>query len=155
MYNPMQSKYENLMQQKQMIEQQMQMIQQYQNPMPPININNQITPQSGNYDFNGKWVSTEQEARNISNTNLPTIMFSKDEQVFYMKDMNGTFRKYTYSEVLEKTEFSVDERINGLESKINSILNALGVNGNEQINIQSNGEYDKQSTDANNKSAAK
>lgn len=151
MYNPIQAKYENLMQQKQMIENQMQMLQSYN--VPPININNQISQPSGNYDFNGKWVSTEQEARNISNTNLPTIMFAKDEQIFYMKDMSGTFRKYSYSEIEERVEPTVDDRINGLETKLNSILNALGVNGNEQVNIQSND--GEQSSDANTKSDAK
>lgn len=155
MYNPMQSKYENLMQQKQIIEQQMQMIQQYQNPMPPININNQITPQGGNYDFNGKWVNTEQEARNISNSNLPTIMFAKEEQIFYMKDLNGTFRKYSYQEVVEQAETSADERINSLEMKINSLLNALGVKENEQVDIQLDGQHEQQSINANHKSNAK
>ena len=52
-YNPAQARIDSLMQQRQMIDQQIQQVQQYAN-IPPININNQITPQQqGNFDFNG------------------------------------------------------------------------------------------------------
>ena len=66
-YNPAQARIDSLMQQRQMIDQQIQQVQQYAN-IPPININNQITPQQqGNFDFNGKWVNNEQEAKNFAN----------------------------------------------------------------------------------------
>ena len=66
MYNPMQQRMEQLLNQKQMIEQQMQMLQQFQSQVPPININNQLTPQIGNYDFNGKWVLFQPEITRIN-----------------------------------------------------------------------------------------
>lgn len=82
-YNPAQARIDSLMQQRQMIDQQIQQVQQYAN-IPPININNQITPQQqGNFDFNGKWVNDEQEARNFANANLPTILFDNNKSIFY------------------------------------------------------------------------
>ena len=51
-YNPMQARADSLMQQRQMIDSQLQQLQQFSN-VPPININNQITPQpQSNFDFN-------------------------------------------------------------------------------------------------------
>ena len=54
MYNPINDRINNLMNQKQMIESQLQNIQQLAN-IPPININNQITPNMALNDFNGNW----------------------------------------------------------------------------------------------------
>ena len=65
MYNPINDRINNLMNQKQMIESQLQNIQQLAN-IPPININNQITPNMALNDFNGKWVNNEQEAEVIN-----------------------------------------------------------------------------------------
>ena len=80
-YNPMQARADSLMQQRQMIDSQLQQLQQFSN-VPPININNQITPQpQSNFDFNGKWVSDESEAKGISNNNLPLILFDKNSKV--------------------------------------------------------------------------
>lgn len=124
-YNPMQARADSLMQQKQMIEQQLQQLQQFN--VPPININNQITPASqGNFDFNGKWVSGEQEARQFANSNLPTILFDNNEPVFYMKNMDGSFKKFRFSEIVEQPQVSADSRIEALESKMDAILGALG-----------------------------
>lgn len=127
-YNPMQARADSLMQQKQMIEQQLQQLQQYSN-IPPININNQITPTSQqSYDFNGKWVNNEQEARQFANTNLPTILFDNNEPIFYMKNMDGSFKKFRFSEIVEQEKPSADSRIDALEGKMNAILDALGKN---------------------------
>lgn len=127
-YNPMQARADSLMQQKQMIEQQLQQLQQYSN-IPPININNQITPTSQqSYDFNGKWVNNEQEARQFANSNLPTILFDNNEPIFYMKNMDGSFKKFRFSEIVEQEKPSADSRIDALEGKINAILDALGKN---------------------------
>lgn len=127
-YNPMQARADSLMQQKQMIEQQLQQLQQYSN-IPPININNQITPTSQqSYDFNGKWVNNEQEARQFANTNLPTILFDNNEPIFYMKNMDGSFKKFRFTEIIEQEKPSADSRIDALEGKMNAILDALGKN---------------------------
>ena len=81
MFNPYQ---DNLIKQKAMIEQQLQQL----NQVPPININNQFSqpqlPQQNNFDFNGKWVSSENEARQTVNNNLPLILFDKENPLFYM-----------------------------------------------------------------------
>lgn len=127
-YNPMQARADSLMQQKQMIEQQLQQLQQYSN-IPPININNQISPTSQqSYDFNGKWVNNEQEARQFANTNLPTILFDNNEPIFYMKNMDGSFKKFRFTEIIEQEKPSADSRIDALEGKMNAILDALGKN---------------------------
>lgn len=78
MYNPINDRINNLMNQKQMIESQLQNIQQLAN-IPPININNQITPNMGLNDFNGKWVNNEQEARNMMVNGLPSIMLDRND----------------------------------------------------------------------------
>ena len=78
MYNPINDRINNLMNQKQMIESQLQNIQQLAN-IPPININNQITPNMALNDFNGKWVNNEQEARNMMVNGLPSIMLDRND----------------------------------------------------------------------------
>ncbi len=95
MYNPINDRINNLMNQKQMIESQLQTIQQMAN-IPPININNQITPNMALNDFNGKWVNNEQEARNMMVNGLPSIMLDRNDSVFYMKSLDGSFKKYRF-----------------------------------------------------------
>lgn len=122
MYNPYQSRLESLMQQRSMIDNQLNSLQQYQQ-MPNININN-MTP-TGNYDFNGRWVNSAEEAKNLANNNLPSIFLDRNNPVFYMKNMDGTFRTFKFEEVIEQPQPNNDERINALEDKLNTILNAL------------------------------
>lgn len=135
MYNPMQQRMEQLLNQKQMIEQQMQMIQQFQTQVPPININNQLTPQIGNYDFNGKWVDSEEQARNIANNNLPLILFDNNNPIFYMKQVNGDFKKYSFSEIIDQPKESIENKVNDLEDKLNRLLENL--QGKEVSNDES------------------
>lgn len=122
MFNPYQSRMDSLLQQKQMLEQQMTALQQYQQ-MPNININNM--PQPNNFDFNGRWVNSKDEAMGVANNNLPLIMFDRNNPIFYMKNMDGTFRTFKFEEVLKQPQINNDARIDALESKINTILNAL------------------------------
>lgn len=122
MYNPYQSRLDSLMQQRNMIDNQLNSLQQYQQ-MPNININN-MTP-TGNYDFNGRWVNSAEEAKNLANNNLPSIFLDRNNPIFYMKNMDGTFRTFKFEEVLEQPQINNDARIDALESKINTILNAL------------------------------
>ncbi len=123
MYNPMQSQLDRITQQRQMLEQQEQILrqnmQQYQ--MPPININNQITPSAyGTYDFGCKWINDESEANNLPNN---VIGFYKNDPIFIMSG-----KKFRFSEIVEQSTISVDEKINTLESKINTILERLSEN---------------------------
>ena len=122
MFNPYQSRMDSLLQQKQMLEQQMTALQQYQQ-MPNININNM--PQPNNFDFNGRWVDSKDEAMGVANNNLPLIMFDRNNPIFYMKNMDGSFKTFRFEEVLEQPQINNDARIDALESKINTILNAL------------------------------
>lgn len=122
MYNPYQSRLESLMQQRSMIDNQLNSLQQYQQ-MPNININN-MTP-TGNYDFNGRWVNSAEEAKNLANNNLPSIFLDRNNPLFYMKNMDGTFRTFKFEEVIDQPQPNNDERINALEDKLNTILNAL------------------------------
>lgn len=125
-YNPAQSRVDSLLQQRQMIDQQIQSLQQYTN-IPPININNQISPQTqGNFDFNGKWVNNEQEARNFANANLPTILFDNNDSIFYMKSMDGSFKKFKFEEITEEKQSDpLEERINGIEKKMDEFISSL------------------------------
>jgi hypothetical protein len=122
MFNPYQSRMDSLLQQKQMLEQQMTALQQYQQ-MPNININNM--PQPNNFDFNGRWVNSKDEAMGVANNNLPLIMFDRNNPIFYMKNMDGSFKTFRFEEVLEQPQINNDARIDALENKINTILNAL------------------------------
>ena len=122
MFNPYQSRMDSLLQQKQMLEQQMTALQQYQQ-IPNININNM--PQPNNFDFNGRWVNSKDEAMGVANNNLPLIMFDRNNPIFYMKNMDGSFKTFRFEEVLEQPQINNDARIDALENKINTILNAL------------------------------
>ena len=122
MFNPYQSRMDSLLQQKQMLEQQMTALQQYQQ-MPNININNM--PQPNNFDFNGRWVNSKDEAMGVANNNLPLIMFDRNNPIFYMKNMDGSFKTFRFEEVLEQPQINNHARIDALENKINTILNAL------------------------------
>lgn len=129
MYNPTQSQYNSLLQQEQNLQRQRQLLEQqmqYQQ-IPPININNMTAPMpAGNFDFNGKWVSNEQEARQTINNNLPLILFDKDNPVFYMKNTDGSFKTFRFEEVVEqKQDTALESKVNALEDKINLILNAI------------------------------
>lgn len=122
MFNPYQSRMDSLLQQKQMLEQQMTALQQYQQ-MPNININNM--PQPNNFDFNGRWVNSKDEAMGVANNNLPLIMFDRNNPIFYMKNIDGSFKTFRFEEFLEQPQINNDARIDALENKINTILNAL------------------------------
>ena len=133
-YNPAQARIDSLMQQRQMIDQQIQQVQQYAN-IPPININNQITPQQqGNFDFNGKWVNDEQEARNFANANLPTILFDNNKSIFYMKSLDGTFKKFRFEEITEDTSNSIENRVDGIEKKLDELIGALSNHQDKLMN---------------------
>lgn len=127
-FNPYnQNRLDNLMQQKNMIEQQIQSLQQMQ--VPPININNNIpsnnmTPQT-NYDGNFKWVDGEEQARQVANNNLPLILFDNNNPIFYMKNVDGTFKKYQFTEIIDQPQESMEDKINALEGKFNALLKRL------------------------------
>lgn len=115
MYNPMQSRLEQLNQQKQMIEQQMQMLQGYQ--MPPININNQITPTPTNYDFGCKWINDDNEVNSLPNN---VIGFYKNEPIFVMSG-----KKFKFSEIINQPTSIADEKYDALERQIKAITERL------------------------------
>ena len=115
MYNPMQSRLEQLNQQKQMIEQQMQMLQGYQ--MPPIIINNQITPTPTNYDFGCKWINDDNEANSLPNN---VIGFYKNEPIFVMSG-----KKFKFSEIINQPTSIADEKYDALERQIKALTERL------------------------------
>ena len=117
-YNPMQSRVDSLMQQKAMIEQQLQSLQQMN--VPNININNiPSNPTPSNFDFNGKWVDGEEQARNVANNNLPLILFDNNNPVFYMKNMDGAFKKFKFEEIKEEKE-QITDGLNGILADVES-----------------------------------
>lgn len=122
--NPMQSRMDSLAQQKQMIEQQMNALSQYS--VPPININNQVTPlPQNNFDFNGKWVDNEEQAKQFASIEKPLILFDNNNPIFYMKNTDGSLKKYTFTEVIEEPKPDVEKKVLALEEKMDMILNAL------------------------------
>ena len=142
-YNPIQARIDSLMQQKQMIEQQMNSLQGM--GMPAININNNTTPSqpSVNYDGNFKWVDGEEQAKQIANNNLPLILFDNNNPMFYMKNVDGSFKKFRFEEIIDapvqNTDPQLETRMTALEGKLNDILTALsGQPAPTQTNTQTN-----------------
>ena len=140
-YNPIQARIDSLMQQKQMIEQQMNSLQGM--GVPAININNNTTPSqpSVNYDGNFKWVDGEEQAKQIANNNLPLILFDNNNPMFYMKNVDGSFKKFRFEEIidapLQNTDPQLETRMTALEGKLNDILTALsGQSAPTQTNTQ-------------------
>ena len=127
MYNQINDRINDLMNQKQMIESQLQNIQQLAN-IPPININNQITPNMGLNDFNGKLVNNEQEARNMIVNGLPIIMLDRNDSVFYMKSLDGSFKKYRFQEETEPKKDNIEQRLDKLEAMILSLTSGTNIN---------------------------
>lgn len=130
-YNPVQNRVDNLLRQKELIDQQIQSLQQMS--IPNININNIPNQLPQNiYDFNGKWVDNETQAKQIANGNLPLILFDNNSSLFYMKGIDGSFRKFKFEEIIDQEE-NATSRIDELENKLNTIINALNSKSNEQI----------------------
>ena len=120
-----------------MIEQQLQQM----NQIPPININNQFSqlPQQTNFDFNGKWVANENEAKQTASNNLPLILFDKEQPLFYMKSNDWTLKKYSFVEVNEvKKNDDLEMKVNQLDNKLNRLLKALGEEKENEPTNQSN-----------------
>ena len=121
-YNPMQTRVDSLMQQKQMIDQQLQSLQQMN--VPPININNMTMPQNAvSNDGNFKWVENSAEAKQLA-TNSPFIFMDKNEPKFYMND-NGSLKTFRFEEVIEPVETSNNDRIDKLEGKLNDLIGVI------------------------------
>lgn len=124
MYNPINDRINNLMNQRQAIENQIASLQQMAN-VPPININNQITPNTNPNDFNARWVNNEQEARNMMIT-TPSIFLDRNDSLFYMKTPDGSFKKYRFTE--EQQSDSVEQRITRLETILSDFINKSNTN---------------------------
>ena len=121
-YNPMQSRAESLMQQRQMIDQQLQSLQQMN--VPPININNMTMPQNAvSNDGNFKWVENSAEAKQLA-TNSPFIFMDKNEPKFYMND-NGNLKTFKFEEVVEPVKTNDNERMDALEGKLNDLIGVI------------------------------
>lgn len=128
-YDPLQSRRDMLLQQRQMIENQLNSLNQMNN-LPPININNNMsTPsQLQNYDGNFKWVDNEEQAKQIANNNLPLILFDNNQPIFYMKNTDGSFKKFQFSEVKisqPNDDNQLRKEIDIMNEKINNIIDVL------------------------------
>lgn len=116
------------MQQRQMIEQQLQSLQNMS--VPPININNNMTPSlpTMDYDFNGKWVENEDQARKLQAQNKPLVSFDNNKPMLYTTAPDGTFRKFQMVEVVDEPpqDNIMESRMSNLENKLDRLLTALG-----------------------------
>lgn len=109
-YNPymanfMQNRMESLQRQRADIDNQISMMNQQMGQQPPIQqtfiTNPQPQEQQGmQFDFKGKWVASEQEARSISN-NIPLLLLDENDSKFYMKDAQGGLRAFKFEEIFE------------------------------------------------------
>ena len=90
------------------------MLQGYQ--IPPININNQITPTPTNYDFGCKWINDDNEANSLPNN---VIGFYKNEPIFVMSG-----KKFKFSEIINQPTIT-DEKYDALERQIKALTERL------------------------------
>lgn len=116
MYNPFNTGMDSLLQQRQMLDQQINMMQGYQ--QPNVTVNNMTAPTPDSFDFNGRYVSGEDEAKKIIGNNKPVLSIDKNEPFLYMSN-NGVFKKYMLQEVIEEPKDS--DRINALEGQISAL----------------------------------
>ena len=141
-YDPLQSRRDMLNQQRQMIDQQLNSLNQMS--VPPININNNMTPSPMvNFDFNGKWVDSEEQAKQVANNNLPLVLFDNNQNMFYMKSVDGSFKKFKFEEVIDVPiqASGTDPRVDELERKMDMILSTLqGTNSTTGTNTSPNTE---------------
>lgn len=121
-YNPTQSRIEQLTQQRQMIEQQLAQL----NAPSPVNINvnpnqnqnpNFFGSNGSSFDFNGRYVSSIEEAKKEAAQNLPLLFIDKENPYLYMKDTTGNIKTFKLEEVQEKPD-ETHQKINALEGSI-------------------------------------
>lgn len=143
-YNPIQSRYELLNRQRQEIDSQMAMLQG-QMSQPPINQTFQITtPQQPaqpqvQFDFNGKVADGMEEAKKISCNNLPVIIMDSKEPKFYMRNLDGSFKTYTFQEYVEPepTKPVDNDEIQLMKNSILELQNNFTILVNQLTNNQS------------------
>lgn len=137
--NPIQNRVDYLTQQKEMIDSQIKSMQQIN--VPPININNQITPnntQTGTFDFNGKWIDNEEQAKSMVVSTTPLLLFDNNNPIFYIKNTDGTIKKFQFEEIENKPQPNMlEDKVNALEGKIDTILNKLQNNKTKDGTITS------------------
>src|SRR5699024_3299508 len=86
------------------------------------------------YDGNFKWVDNQEQAKQVANNNLPLILFDRNNPIFYMKNIDGSFKTFKFEEVIEQPQTNNDDRINALESKLNALIGALQQNSTNTPN---------------------
>ena len=91
---------------------------------PSVNVNNML-PSNNNFDFNGRFVNSKEEAMGVANNNLPLILFDRNNPLMYMKNLDGSFKTYKIEEIVEQPQANTDARIDDLETKINTVLSLL------------------------------
>lgn len=149
-YGSNQNRLSMLEQQKRDIENQISMLQNQQSQMP-LTINNNIVPnnnsggmqQNATYDFNGKFIKSEDELKETFNNNLPIILMSSEDSKFYIKNLDGTITKYRFEEIKQDEEEKKNSNIEVEELKkqvnqqgiyLNQIIAMLQAN-NQQNNV--------------------
>lgn len=108
------------------------LMQSYQQP-PIQQTFIQQGPQNGqapsqNFDFNGKWVNGYEEATKVSNDNLPLLIFDKDSDMFYMKQINGQMQAFKYEPVkIEEPKSEVESLKGEISDMKQQLAQALSV----------------------------
>ena len=141
-YNPNQFRLDSIDSQIRSLEAQKAMLTQQGVQTPTINtyVNTQPQQNLQQYDFNGIWASGIEEAKKIANTNLPTIIMDRDESKFYMRNLDGSFKAFSFSEIEEaKKDDTIQAQIDSLKQSLASLSEKLGqvLNAN-QVNTQDN-----------------
>ncbi len=140
-YNPLQARYDLLNRQKQELDSQMAMLQGQMNQQAPINQTFQITsPQQTapqQFDFNGKVANGIEEAKKVSCNSLPVIIMDANEPKFYMRNLDGSFKTYTFQEfhepeVIENTNTNAE--IESLKSTVKDLQDSVAIIVNELTN---------------------
>lgn len=59
---------------------------------------------------------------------LPSIMLDRNDSVFYMKSLDGSFKKYRFQEETEPKKDNIEQRLDKLEAMILGLTNGSNIN---------------------------
>lgn len=59
---------------------------------------------------------------------LPSIMLDRNDSVFYMKSLDGSFKKYRFQEETEPKKDNIEQRLDKLEAMILGLKDGSNIN---------------------------
>lgn len=131
-YNPNNMYMQDLQNMRDRIDNQMRQMQQFQQPQmqqPSINQTFQLAPNQANSELDGKYANSIEDVKNTL-TLRNTLFIDKDNKTLWVKNVDGSIKTYTLTEVVELDE--KDKQIIALQKQLEElkgvVLNAKSDN---------------------------